>query len=121
MRIQLTRRHCEVPDTVVERAERLFAGLTRYNGRLSAADVIFREEGRECEVEGVLSIDGDRPVVAHGTADTFDSAVDRTIDRLVRMLKERRSRKRDHYAPKPDFVEPLDDTEADLELEMETE
>lgn len=96
MRVQIAARHCEIPDSVRERTEEQVARLTRYDPRLSAAEVVFKEEKRIRTVEVILSVDRDEPVIAHGEAGEFREALDRVIERLARMLRRRRDRIRDH-------------------------
>lgn len=100
MRVQLTARHCDVPEPVRERTEDLVTRLTRYDPRLSSADIVFEIEKHLHKVEGVLSIDGDENVVAHGDGSDFKAAVDQLVDRLAKMLRRRRSQVRDHQAPR---------------------
>lgn len=100
MRVQIARRHCELPEAVRERARNRVSRLTRYDDRLSAAELIFEEEKHLKKVEGILSVDRDEPVVAHGEGDDFRAAVDQMVDRLARILRRRRSQVRDHQAPR---------------------
>lgn len=98
MRIQITTRSGHVPRDVMERTESLVGGLTKFDPRVSAAEVIFNEEKLVRKVEVILHVDGGPPVVAHGDEPEFRAALDKTIDKLARMLRRQRERDRDHKA-----------------------
>ena len=99
MRVMIAARHCEVPDSVRERTEEQLGKLSRYEPRLSGADVVFETEKRRKTVEAVLKVDRDEPVVAGGEGEEFREAVDQMVDRLSRMLKRRRAQRKDHHGP----------------------
>lgn len=99
MRIQITARHCEIPEAIRSRARELIQRLSRYESRLSAAELVFDVENHLKRAEAVLSIDGDEPVVARAQADEFRGALDRMVDRLGKILRRRHSQRLDHQAP----------------------
>ncbi|HZD04338.1 MAG TPA: ribosome-associated translation inhibitor RaiA [Longimicrobiales bacterium] len=98
MRVQIAARHCDLPDPVRARTEVQIQKLTKYDPRVSSAEVVFEVEKHLKKVEGILSVDRDEPVVAHGEGDEFREAVDQMVDRLARMLRRRRSQRTDHQA-----------------------
>lgn len=109
MRVQIAARQCEVPDTVRARTEEQIGKLSKYDPRLSGAEVVFETEKHVKKVEAVLKVDREEPMVAGGEGGEFREAVDQMVDRLSRMLKRRRSQKRDRYREgSPDSV-PMDD------------
>lgn len=99
MRVQITARHCELSDAVRERAESQMARLTRYDPRLSAAEVIFDEEKHARKVEAILSVHGGAPVVARAEDREFRNALDKVVDRLSKQLRRTRDQIVDHQAP----------------------
>jgi ribosomal subunit interface protein len=101
MRLQISARHCEVPDAVRKRVEERVPRLKKYDPRLAAAEVIFTEERHMKRVEGILSIDGGEPIVASGEDAEFMAAVERMADRLGRALRRRRSQIRKHKGRGP--------------------
>ena len=109
MRVQISSRHTDVPDAVMERTHDQLQKLTRYDPDLRAAEVVFDSNKRNKSVEAVLHIDGREPKVATGAGDTFQDALDQLVDRLGRMLRRGRDQRRDHQAPK------LSETVSDLE------
>ncbi|MEX2467193.1 MAG: ribosome-associated translation inhibitor RaiA [Gemmatimonadota bacterium] len=99
MRIQITARHCDVPDDVLERAREQVGALSKFNPRATSADVVFDEEKVSRKVEVIVHADSSPLVVAHGEAREFRAAVDQVVDRVGRMLREQRKREREHQAP----------------------
>lgn len=100
MRVQISSRHSDLPDGVMDRTRYQLQKLTRYDPDLRAAKVIFDSNKRNKSVEAVLHIDGREPKVATGEGDTFQGALDQLVDRLGRMLRRARDQKRDHQGPK---------------------
>ncbi len=100
MRVQIAARHCEVPDSIRQRAEEQAQRLTRYEPRLSGVEVVFEIEKHVKRVEGRLTIDGQAPAVATGDGPEFRGALDQMLDRAGRMLRRRRDQARDHQGPK---------------------
>lgn len=104
MRVQITARHCEVPDAVRERAHQLMEKLTKYEPRLLSAEVVFDEERHNRKVEVILSVGGGAPVVAQADDREFRAALDKAADRAGRVLRKRRDRVVDHQAERPEDV-----------------
>lgn len=101
MRVQLSARRCEVPEAVRSRTETLLKKLTRYDPRLSSAEVKFEIEKHLHLVEAILSVHGEAPVVARGEGPDFRIAADQVVDRLAKTLRRRRSQVRNHQASRP--------------------
>jgi ribosomal subunit interface protein len=99
MRIQMAARNCDVPSTVVTRTEEQLGKLLRYHPRVSVAEVVFETEKHLKKVEAVVKVDRQEPMVAGGEGVEFREAVDQMVDRLGRMLRRKRSQKKDHYRP----------------------
>ncbi|MFC1575484.1 ribosome hibernation-promoting factor, HPF/YfiA family [Gemmatimonadota bacterium] len=100
MRVQITARHCELPDAIRERTEDQIGKLSRYQPRLAAAEVVFETEKHLKKVEAILSIDRREPVVASGAGPEFQGALDQMVDRLSKILRRRRGQKKDHHGPR---------------------
>lgn len=98
MRVQVTQRHCEVPERVISRAESRLLRLERFEPRLSSADLVFTEARNARFAEALLSIDGSDQVFAKGEGPEFRAAVDVLLDRLSRILRKNRERRTDHQA-----------------------
>ena len=100
MRVQISSRHTDISEDVMDRTKEQIERLTRYDPDLRAADVVFDSTKRGKSVEAVLHIDREEPKVATGKADTYQGAVDQLVGRLGRMLRRGRDRRRDHQGPK---------------------
>ncbi len=100
MEIRITSRHTNLPDALRERAEELLMKLTKYESRVTAAEVVFDEEKRSKRVEGIIRVDRGDPVVASGEADDFRAALHQMIERLTRQLRRRHQQNRNHQAKK---------------------
>jgi ribosomal subunit interface protein len=99
MRVQIAARHCEIPDIVRTRTEEQLGKLSRYEPRLSGAEVVFEVEKHLKRVDAVLKVDREEPVVAKGEGVEFREAVDQMVDRLSRILRRRRKQKKDYHRP----------------------
>ena len=99
MRITVSERNCQVPPAVIERTHAQVGRLSKYEGRATAAEVVFMDEKHTRKVELIVHVDGASHVVARGDGADFRSALDQSIDRLRRQLREQRDRRRNHQAP----------------------
>ncbi len=99
MKITITSRRTEVDPEVSERAEARVSKLSRFEPRLTAAELVFSLQGHTKQAEAILSIEKSEPVVATGQAAEFREAVDVLVEKLEKILRRRRSQKRDHRAP----------------------
>jgi len=99
VRVQVTERHCKVPKVVLTRAEEQAEALTKYEQRATAAEIVFLDEKHTRRVEMIVHIDGAEPAIGHGEGGDFRSALDQSLDRMRRMLRDNRERRRDHQAP----------------------
>jgi ribosomal subunit interface protein len=99
MRVQITARRCDIPDALRARTEAVVQKLSKYDARVSAADIVFEEERHTKKAEAILSVDRDDAVIARAEADDFVAALDLLVDRLAKILRRRRSQVVDHQAP----------------------
>jgi ribosomal subunit interface protein len=98
MRVQITARHCDLSDTVRERAEELSEKLTRFDPRVSGADLVFEEEKRSKKIEAILSLDRVDRIVASAEGQEWMGMLDKLFDRLSRQVRRNRSQAVDHQA-----------------------
>lgn len=99
MRVQIAARHCEIPNTVRERTEEQLEKLSRYEPRLSGAEVVFETEKHLKKVDAILKVDREEPVLASGEGVEFREALDQMVDRLSRILRRRRKQLKDYHRP----------------------
>ena len=98
MRVQITARHCDLSDSVRERAQELSEKLTRFDPRVAGADLIFEEEKRSKKVEAILSLDRVDRIVASAEGQEWMGMLDKLFDRLSRQVRRSRSQAVDHKA-----------------------
>jgi len=109
MRVQIVARHCEIPDIVRSRTEEQISKLIKFDPRLSGAEVTFQVEKHMKKVEAVLSVHREEPVVASGEGSEFREATDLMVDRLAKILRRRRSQKKDHKGPSVAKADPQEE------------
>ena len=100
MQVSISARHCNVPRKVRTEAEERLQRLQRYEPRVHNALVEFDKDHDNKLVEMHIFLTGSRSIIAHGSGDTFRTALGQSLDRLTRQLKRRRERVREHKAPK---------------------
>ncbi len=99
MEVRITSRHTSLPESVRTRTERLLSKLSKFDGRVSAVEVVFSEEKNTKKIEGILHIDRSEPIVATGEGHEFNEALSQVKDRLVRQLRKLHGQVKDHRAP----------------------
>lgn len=100
MVVNITARHCNVPQGVRVAAEQRLQRLHRYEPRVDNAIVEFDADRGKMQVETRVFVKGSHSIIAHGSGETFRTALDKSLDRLARQLKRRRERVRDHKSVK---------------------
>lgn len=100
MNVTITCRHCTIPGSVRRRAGEGMRRLTRFNHRLTAAEVTFDEEAGQLRVEAVLQVERAAPVVARAEGTGSREVLDALLTRLARQLKRDRQR-RSGRRPRP--------------------
>lgn len=96
MQVRITAQGCELPGAVRQRAEATAAGWPRFDPAATNASFVFRIEGRAHSAEAVVHRRRLEPVVARAEAPSFRSALDEVDDRMKRMLKKDRERRKTH-------------------------
>ena len=87
MRTTVSARHCEIADTLRDRAESVLERLAHYSDRAMEGTVVFDMEGQTSRAELRVHVTGGQILVAGGEADDHRTALDRAEDKLVRQLK----------------------------------
>lgn len=100
MQVNITARHCRVPERVRTEAEERVQRLTKYEPHVKDAVVEFDTDHGEKKVETRIYVKGTHSIVAHGMGESFRTALDQAIGRLTRQLKRRRERVREHKSVK---------------------
>jgi ribosome hibernation promoting factor len=117
MQVNITARHCNVPQGVRVAAEQRLQRLHRYEPRVDNATVEFDADHGNKQVETRVSVKGSHSIIAHGSGDTFRTALDQSLDRLTRQLKRRHERITNHKSVRLSeaipFSEPRDSVRED--------
>ena len=100
MQVNISVRHCNVPQKVRLEAQQRLQRLHRYEPRVDNAVVEFDKDNNHKQVETRVFLAGSHSIIAHGSGETYRTALDRSLDRLTRQLKRRRERVRDHTSVK---------------------
>jgi len=98
MHVQITARHCNLPDEIHERAQAIAERWPRFDSTTSAARLVFEIQGLDHKVEAIVSRDRQEPVVATGQGSDFRAALDEVDGRIGRMLKRDNQKRKDHQA-----------------------
>ena len=85
----ITARHCQIADTLRERANEICDRLARHASRPVDCNVVFDLERLEHKVEIRLHVSHGEVFVATGEAGDHRSALDRAEERLRRQLERR--------------------------------
>lgn len=101
MRVQITARHCEVSETVRDRAGELMAKVARFDPRVSAIELVFDEGKRSHDVEAIVSRDRVEPIVARASASEWLPALDVLFDRVSKQVRRGRDQAVDHHHTPP--------------------
>ena len=102
MQVNITARHCNVPNGIRAHAEEKLQRIQRYEPRVDNALIEFDNDHGDRHVETRVYVAGSHSIVAHASGDTFRSALDRSLERLTRQLKRRRERSRDYKGIRED-------------------
>lgn len=101
MNVTISARHCEIPSSLRSTTHQRVARLSRYNPRLADADVTYERERVSHEVEIRLAVAGEPRLVARASADNFETALERGLERASRQLRRSRERRIMRRAPDP--------------------
>ena len=104
MEVQITGRHEELTDSVKEYAQEKLGALSRFHKGLRALEVVFTEDSLEKSVELIAHLSRGAPIVVTAKHEEPLAAVDLAHDKLERVLKKEKEKRRDlarHKGPPP--------------------
>ena len=93
MNVTISARHCEIPDSLRAATATRISRLERYHPRLTDAEVTFDMERTTHNAEIRLVVEGEPPVIGRASEDSFQAALDRGVDRVLRQLRRGRERR----------------------------
>jgi putative sigma-54 modulation protein len=91
MHVEITTRHCDIPDHLKERVESRMTKLLRFDDRIKDARVVISLEKNRYSAEATLQANGAR-LVSHSLDDSDKTAVEIVLDRLEAQLRRHRDR-----------------------------
>ena len=104
MRKTITTRHCDIPDTLRERADVILERFASVAHRPTGADLVFDVLHGRPAVEARVHLRGSEPVVARAEAEDHRSALDRVVDKMRRQLNRAGKRPLRQRAAAPERV-----------------
>lgn len=104
MHVNITARHCEIPDTLRTRAESVLDRLGNYGLELVEGAVVFDVEAMSQRAEVRLRAASGDMIVAKDDGPDHRTALDRAEDKLKRQLKKIARRLRQRRRPEADAV-----------------
>lgn len=105
MKMQITARKCDVSQTIRDRAEELAGRWPRFEPALSGVQIVFSVDGREHDVEAILSLDRMDRAAAKGRGDDFRKALDDLDKKVSKILRRQHQKRTDHSAVRPSKAE----------------
>jgi ribosomal subunit interface protein len=95
MQVNITTRHCNVPEQVKAEAEERVQRLAKYEPRVDNALIEFDDDHGDKLVETRVHVAGSHSIVAHASGETFESALMKSLDRVATQLKRHHERLRE--------------------------
>ncbi len=93
MNVTISARHCEIPESLRSTTEERITRLERYHPRLAGAEIVFERERADHDVEIRLGVEGESPVIARASGESFQAALERGVERVTRQLRRGRERR----------------------------
>ena len=91
MKVEITTRHCELPDNLKERVETRMEKLLRFDDRIMDARVVVSLEKNRYNAEAIVKANGLR-MVSHAEEESDKIALESVLDRLEAQVKKHRDR-----------------------------
>ncbi|MFV1987366.1 MAG: ribosome hibernation-promoting factor, HPF/YfiA family [Gemmatimonadota bacterium] len=104
MQMIITGRQCHVGQELRDVLEKRFEHLTRFEPRVSRAEVTVTAVKNGFEAEALLSVDRSDRVHARAEAAEMRSALDRVVEKLGVQLRRAHGRHHEHRAPPMDEI-----------------
>lgn len=106
VRIDLTDRHDQHPESVREYAREKVGRLSRYFDRVHHIEIILDQEGGDHAVEVSVHANQHLHFVGHATHESALACIDRVVDKLERQVVRAKERLKDHRRGDPAHKQP---------------
>lgn len=92
MKINLVGKNINITQDIKDEVEKKFDRLNKYFDDQQAMDVKVSQEGNDYKVESTIILDGGTILRAESMEETYQNAIDRTMDALVRQIRKHKTR-----------------------------
>lgn len=92
MKLNIKAKNFNLTDDIVKESEKKFDRLDKYFHDEEDMDLKFAKEGIGYEVEATIFLDGGTILRAEAYEETYENAIDRVIDALVRQIRKHKTR-----------------------------
>ncbi len=92
MKLNIKAKNFNLTDDIVRESEKKFDRLDKYFHEEESMDLKFAKEGIGFEVEATMFLDGGTILRAEAYEETYENAIDRVIDALVRQIRKHKTR-----------------------------
>ena len=92
MKLNIKAKNFTLTDDIVRESEKKFDRLDKYFHDEEDMDLKFAKEGIGYEVEATMFLDGGTILRAEAYEETYENAIDRVIDALVRQIRKHKTR-----------------------------
>ena len=92
MKLNIKAKNFNLTDDIVRESEKKFDRLDKYFHDEESMDLKFAKEGVGFEVEATMFLDGGTILRAEAYEETYENAIDRVIDALVRQIRKHKTR-----------------------------
>lgn len=92
MKLNIKAKNFNLTDDIVKESEKKFDRLDKYFHDEESMDLKFAKEGVGFEVEATMFLDGGTILRAEAYEETYENAIDRVIDALVRQIRKHKTR-----------------------------
>ncbi|WP_311531205.1 ribosome hibernation-promoting factor, HPF/YfiA family [uncultured Anaerococcus sp.] len=122
MKLNIKAKNFNLTDDITRESEKKFDRLDKYFHEEEELDLKFAKEGVDFEVEATVFLDNGTILRAEAADQSYQNAIDRVIDALVRQIRKHKTRlQRDRKTGESIKFEALDLYESDEEKQDEEE
>lgn len=84
----ITGKHMEITDAIRQYAEKKAGKLTKFSDRIQEISVVMGKRDHEYEVEIIVDIEHNHPVLAKNSATDLYACIDLTVDKVERQMSD---------------------------------
>lgn len=92
MKINIKGKNINITNDIVYEAERKYDRLDKYFSKEQEIDLLISKEGNDFKAEATMYLDKDPILRAESSDETYQNAIDQTIDALVRQIRKHKTR-----------------------------